>query len=61
MSAELLLLHCGTVPYRDAWDMQLRLAERRGAGEIPDVVMLLEHPPVYSRGRRAKPEELPMG
>ncbi|HEX4731765.1 MAG TPA: lipoyl(octanoyl) transferase LipB [Solirubrobacterales bacterium] len=61
MSAELLLLHCGTVPYRDAWDMQLRLAERRGAGEIPDVLMLLEHPPVYSRGRRTKPEELPMG
>jgi lipoyl(octanoyl) transferase len=41
--------------------MQLRLAERRGAGEIPDVLMLLEHPPVYSRGRRSKPEELPMG
>ena len=61
MSAEVLLLHCGTVPYRDAWDMQLRLAERRGAGEIGDVLMLLEHPPVYSRGRRTKPEELPMG
>ena len=61
MSADLLLLNCGTVPYRDAWDMQLRLAERRGAGEIPDVLMLLEHPPVYSRGRRTKPEELPMG
>jgi lipoyl(octanoyl) transferase len=41
--------------------MQLRLAEKRGAGEIPDVLMLLEHPPVYSRGRRTKPEELPMG
>jgi lipoyl(octanoyl) transferase len=41
--------------------MQLRLAERRGAGEIPDVLMLLEHPPVYSRGRRTRPEELPMG
>ncbi|HTR73886.1 MAG TPA: lipoyl(octanoyl) transferase LipB [Solirubrobacterales bacterium] len=61
MSAELLLLRCGTVPYREAWDMQLRLAERRGAGEIPDVLMLLEHPPVYSRGRRTRPEELPMG
>jgi lipoyl(octanoyl) transferase len=41
--------------------MQLRLAERRGAGEIPDALMLLEHPPVYSRGRRTKAEELPMG
>jgi lipoyl(octanoyl) transferase len=61
VSAPLLLFRAGTVPYRDAWDMQLRLAERRGAGEIPDVLMLLEHPPVYSRGRRTKAEELPMG
>ena len=61
MGTPLLLLRAGTVPYREAWDMQLRLAERRGAGEIDDVLMLLEHPPVYSRGRRSKPEELPMG
>lgn len=61
MSAPLYVLHCGTVPYRDAWEMQLRLAERRGAGEIADTLMLLEHPPVYSRGRRTKAEELPMG
>ena len=60
MSNDLLLFRAGTVPYRDAWDMQLRLAERRGAGEIPDVLMLLEHPPVYTRGRRSNPEELPM-
>jgi lipoyl(octanoyl) transferase len=61
VSADFLLLDCGTVPYRVAWDLQLRLAERRGAGEIPDALMLLEHPPVYSRGRRTKAEELPMG
>jgi lipoyl(octanoyl) transferase len=61
VSVPLLLLRAGTVPYREAWDLQLRLAERRGAGEIPDILVLLEHPPVYSRGRRAKPEELPMG
>jgi lipoyl(octanoyl) transferase len=61
VSADLLLLRCGIVPYREAWDLQLRLAERRRAGEIADVLMLLEHPPVYSRGRRARPEELPMG
>jgi lipoyl(octanoyl) transferase len=35
-----------------------RLAERRLAGEIPDGVILLEHPPVFTAGRRAKPEEL---
>ena len=61
MRPELLLLDCGTLPYKDAWEAQLRLAERRGAGEIPDTLMLLEHPPVYSRGRRTKAEELPMG
>ena len=61
MSTELLLVDCGTVPYREAWDLQLALAERRGAGAVPDAVLLLEHPPVYSRGRRTKAEELPMG
>ncbi|HEY0278274.1 MAG TPA: lipoyl(octanoyl) transferase LipB [Solirubrobacterales bacterium] len=61
MSAELLLLDCGTIPYKEAWEAQLRLAERRGEGAIPDVLMLLQHAPVYTRGRRAKPEELPMG
>lgn len=61
MSPELLLLDCGTLPYKDAWEVQLRLAEKRAEGSIPDVLMLLEHPPVYSRGRRTKAEELPMG
>jgi lipoate-protein ligase B len=61
MRPELLVLDCGTLPYMDAWEAQSRLAERRGAGEIADVLMLLEHPPVYSRGRRTKAEELPMG
>jgi lipoyl(octanoyl) transferase len=61
VSAELLLIDCGTVPYREAWELQLALAERRGAGAIPDALLLLQHPPVYSRGRRTKPEELPMG
>jgi lipoyl(octanoyl) transferase len=35
-----------------------RLAERRLAGEIPDTVIMLEHPPVFTSGRRAKDEEL---
>ena len=34
------------------------LADRRLAGAIPDSVILLEHPPVFTAGRRAKPEEL---
>jgi lipoyl(octanoyl) transferase len=61
MGAELLLFDYGTLPYRDAWALQLRLAELRAEGEIPDALILLQHAPVYTRGRRAKPEELPMG
>jgi lipoate-protein ligase B len=33
----------------------------RQAGELPDVLLLLEHPPVYTKGRRAQPADLPMG
>ena len=61
MSAEILVVRCGIVPYEEAREAQLRLAERRQRGEIADVLLLLEHPPVYTRGRRSGPEELPMG
>ena len=61
MTAEILVLRAGTVRYMEAWDLQRALAAKRRAGEIADVLMLLEHPPVYTRGRRTKPEELPMG
>ena len=37
------------------------LEAARQAGEIPDVLLLLEHPPVYTKGRRTTPDELPMG
>src|SRR3954468_16796432 len=61
MPDELLVKHLGTVPYLEAWELQKQLAEQRRRNEIPDVLLLLEHPPVYTRGRRSKPEELPMG
>jgi lipoyl(octanoyl) transferase len=48
----------GLVPYDHANDAMHRLAERRLAGEIADTVILLEHPPVFTAGRRAKPEHL---
>jgi lipoyl(octanoyl) transferase len=46
------------VPYALANEAMHRLAERRLAGEIPDVVILLEHPPVFTAGRRARLDEL---
>ncbi len=42
----------GRVEYREAWDYQRELARRRALGEIPDTLLLLEHPPVYTTGRR---------
>jgi lipoate-protein ligase B len=42
----------GLVDYGKAWDLQRRLWERRAAGAIPDTVLLLEHPPVLTLGRR---------
>jgi lipoyl(octanoyl) transferase len=48
----------GPVPYGPANDAMHRLAERRLAGEIPDTVILREHPPVFTAGRRARPDEL---
>jgi lipoyl(octanoyl) transferase len=58
---ELWVCHLGLVDYRDALALQERLRAARQADAIGDVLLLLEHPPVYTRGRRSKPEELPMG
>jgi lipoyl(octanoyl) transferase len=46
------------VPYGEANEAMHRLAERRLADEIPDTVIVLEHAPVFTGGRRAKDEEL---
>jgi len=55
---ELWVCHLGTIPYRDALAMQEDIRARRQAGELPDVLLLLEHPPVYTRGRRSHDGEL---
>jgi lipoyl(octanoyl) transferase len=48
----------GPVPYGPANAAMHELAERRLAGDVPDTVVLLEHPPVFTAGRRSKPGEL---
>jgi lipoyl(octanoyl) transferase len=58
---EVLVLRCGLVPYEEARRAQKRIEASRIAGELPDVLLLLEHPPVYTKGRRAEPAELGMG
>src|SRR5882724_6904692 len=50
----------GVVDYRAAWDVQREHAVARRAGTGPDVLMLLEHPSVYTAGRRTQPEDRPI-
>jgi lipoyl(octanoyl) transferase len=57
---EISVIRAGTVPYEAAWDEQRRLHEARVAGTIPDTVLLLEHPSVYTAGRRTDESERPV-
>jgi lipoyl(octanoyl) transferase len=50
-----------TVDYLRAWEWQRQLHEQRVRAEIPDTCLLLEHPPVYTAGRRTDPLDRPAG
>jgi lipoyl(octanoyl) transferase len=58
---ELWVCELGLVPYGEALAMQQQVSLRRQEEELPDTLLLLEHPPVYTRGRRAAEAELPHG
>ncbi len=60
-SPEMWVCHLGTVPYRDALAVQEEIRAQRQADELPDTLLLLEHPPVYTRGRRSGADDLPFG
>jgi lipoyl(octanoyl) transferase len=49
------------VPYPEALALQRELHERRVRGEIPDTCLLLEHPPVFTAGKRTSPMDRPVG
>ena len=57
--SELRIERAGLVPYEDAWARQRELHARRVSGEGPDTLLLLEHPPVYTAGKRTEPHERP--
>jgi lipoyl(octanoyl) transferase len=57
----LQVCNLGTLPYRDALAVQADVQARRQAEELPDMLLLLEHPPVYTRGRRSRAGELALG
>jgi lipoyl(octanoyl) transferase len=57
--SELEIVRAGLVPYEQAWETQRELHTRRVSGEAPDTMLLLEHPSVYTAGRRTEPHERP--
>jgi lipoyl(octanoyl) transferase len=61
MAGELWTVNLGLVEYREAWALQERVRAARQADAIHDTLLLLEHPPVYTRGRRSQPGELALG
>mgnify|MGYP006284358529 CR=1 FL=1 len=49
----------GFVDFAEAWDLQRQVHAQVVAGAVPDTVLLLEHDPVYTAGRRTEPFERP--
>ncbi len=58
-SAAIDVRRLGSMDYRDAWQLQRRLADARVAGGR-DTLLLLEHPDVYTAGKRTEPHERPV-
>lgn len=62
--SELRFVHLGfgedAVDYREAWEKQREVHAARFADEVPDTCLLLEHPPVYTAGRRTEESERPL-
>ncbi|HUK94388.1 MAG TPA: lipoyl(octanoyl) transferase LipB [Gaiellaceae bacterium] len=58
MSRAAYVRQLGLVPYAEAWDLQRAIAAEVSQGTMPDTIVLLEHPPVITLGRRADQSEL---
>ena len=57
--SELVVVRAGLVPYEQAWAQQRELHAARVDGTGPDTLLLLEHPPVYTAGKRTEAHERP--
>jgi lipoyl(octanoyl) transferase len=57
-SSTLRWTYLGRVPYREALALQLRLRQAIRAGSSPDTLLLVEHPPVITLGRHARPDHV---
>ncbi|HTZ44810.1 MAG TPA: lipoyl(octanoyl) transferase LipB [Jatrophihabitans sp.] len=58
-NGELRPIRAGLIDYDEAWQWQRQLHAQRVAGEIEDTVLLLEHPPVFTAGRRTADSDRP--
>jgi lipoate-protein ligase B len=58
---DMTILDLGLRDYEEVWRLQKELVARRRAGEIPDTVILVEHPPVFTIGRQASPGQTSSG
>ena len=58
MSQPGYLLNLGLTPYMEAWDLQRSVAAAVSQGAVPDTVIMVEHPPVVTLGRRTDEQEL---
>jgi lipoyl(octanoyl) transferase len=61
VTPDVWVVRAGQVPYEKARAAQKLLEAARQSGAVSDLLLLLEHPPVYTKGRRSTPDELPMG
>jgi lipoyl(octanoyl) transferase len=52
------VVNLGVVPYREAWELQRSVAGAVAEGARPDTILLLEHPPTVTTGRRTEESEL---
>ncbi|MDK4294964.1 lipoyl(octanoyl) transferase LipB [Corynebacterium accolens] len=51
--------HLGRMDYQEAWDYQAEVAAARAQGTQDDVVLVVEHPNIYTAGKRTQPEDMP--
>lgn len=58
--SQLQVRHLGRVPFLEAWELQREIHAAVAGGDMPDTLLLLEHEPVYTAGRRTQPEDRPL-
>ncbi len=54
MAGKGYVVDLGSMAYGPAWELQRQVGLQVGLGQLPDVIMLVEHPPVYTLGRAAR-------